>query len=431
MNILIKNTTLLTMNNKKEILNNVDIAIEENRIIAIGNVSDDFIAEKIIDGKDKITLPGLINSHTHVPMSLFRNYADDLPFWEWLHEKILPLEENLKEEHVYWGSMLSIAEMIRSGITSFVDMYFFVDEIAKAVEDTGMRGFLGLSVTDGEDCGEKSLSDSRALIENWDGKANGRIGIRIAPHAPYSCSDEFLRQLVELSKEFNIGMTIHVSESEKEIEDSFEKYKKSPVERLNDLGVFDVETLAVHCVQLSDNDIKILKEKNISVSNNPGSNLKLGNGFARVDDLLKSGINIALGTDGSASNNNLNMFEEMSLASLINKGVTKDPESVPAYIALEMATINGAKAINKEDEIGSIEIGKKADIIMVDTEKPHFYPRYNEVASLIYSAQASDVDTVIVDGEILMDNYQLKTMNLKKVLENSEKMAKNLLNKQN
>lgn len=427
MNILIKNTTLITMNSNRDILNNVDIAIEGNNIKHIGKVSDDFLPQKVIDGSDKITLPGLINTHTHIPMSLFRNYADDLPFWEWLHEKILPLEKNLKEEHIYWGSMLSIAEMIKSGITSFVDMYFFVEEISKAVEETGIRGFLALSVTDGQDSGEKSLKETEEFIENWDGKANGRVNIRIAPHAPYSCSDEFLKNLVDLSRKYKKGINIHVSESEKEIKDSFDKYGKSPVERLNDLGVFDVPTLAVHCVQLSDKDIEILKAKNISVSNNPGSNLKLGNGFARVNDLLENGINVSLGTDGSASNNNLNMFEEMTLASLINKGLNKNPQSVSAYTALEMATINGAKAIGREDEIGSIELGKKADIIMIDLNQPHFYPRYNEVASLIYSAQASDVDTVIVDGEILMENKDLKTIDLRSVLNKSEEMAKNLL----
>ena len=427
MNILIKNTTLITMNIKKEILNNIDIAIEGDKIKYIGKISDDFKAEKTIDGKDKITLPGLINTHTHIPMTLFRNYADDLPFWEWLFEKILPLEKNLKEEHVYWGSMLAISEMIKSGITSFVDMYFFVNQIAKAVDETGIRGFLSLSITDGEDGGEKGLKEIEKLIKGWDGKANGRINVRIAPHAPYSCSDQLLKELVKLSIKHKKGITIHLSESEKEIEESFEKYGKSPVERLNDLGMLDVDTLAVHCVQLSDRDIQILKAKNISVSNNPGSNLKLGNGFSRVNDLLERGVNVSLGTDGAASNNNLNMFEEMALASLINKGVSKNPESVSAYTALEMATINGAKAIGRENEIGSIELGKKADIIMIDLNQPHFYPRYNEVASLIYSAQASDVDTVIVDGEVLMENKVLKTIDLKNVLENSEKMAKDLL----
>lgn len=429
MNILIKDTILITMNNKKEIFNKIDIAIENDKIKYIGNIKGDFTADKIIDGSDKITLPGLINTHTHIPMTLFRNYADDLPFWEWLFEKILPLEKNLKEEHVYWGAMLGIAEMIKSGITSFVDMYFFVDHITKAVEETGIRGFVSLSVTDGKDGWEKSLKETEAFIENWDGKANGRVNVRIAPHAPYSCSDDLLKELVKLSRKYKKGINIHLSESEKEIADSLEKYGKSPVERLNDLGVFDVPTLAVHCVQLSDRDIEILKAKNISVSNNPGSNLKLGNGFARINDLLEMGINVSLGTDGSASNNNLNMFEEMNLASLINKGVSRDSESVSAYTALEMATINGAKAIGREDEIGSIEIGKKADIIMIDLNQPHFYPRYNPVASLVYSAQASDVDTVMVDGEILMEKGELVTMDLQDIIKNVEIKAKELIEK--
>ena len=427
MNILIKNTTLITLNDKKEVVENIDIAIVEDKIKYIGNIDDSFIPDEVLDGTNKITMPGLINTHTHIPMSLFRNYADDLPFWEWLHDRILPLEKNLTGDHVYWGSMLSIAEMIKSGITSFVDMYFFVEDIAKAVEETGIRSFLSLSVTDGEENIEKGLVETKKFIKNFDNRSNGRINVRIAPHAPYSCSDEFLKRLTELSHKFDKGINIHVSESEKEVEDSLDKFGKTPVERLNDLGMLDAKTLAVHCVHLSDRDIEIFKEKNISVSNNPGSNLKLGNGFARINDLLDNDINVSLGTDGSASNNNLNMFEEMTIASLINKVLDKNPEAVPAYKALEMATINGARAINTETEIGSIEIDKKADIILIDLNKPHFYPRYNPVASLVYSAQASDVDTVIVNGDILMKDGKLLTIDIEDVMKNAEIKAKELL----
>lgn len=430
MNILIKNTNLITMNSKKEVLKNADLAIQDGKIKYINNIPESYLAEKIINGVDKITMPGLINTHTHIPMSLFRNYADDLPFWKWLHERILPAEKNITGKHVYYGSMLSIAEMIRSGITSFVDMYFLVEDIAKAVSETGIRGFLALSVTDteGEEERNKNVEETRELIESLDNSANGRINIRIAPHAPYSCSDKLLKELVKLSKEYNKGINIHLSESEKEIGDSMKTYGKSPVERLNDLGVFDVSTIAVHCVYLSDRDIEILKEKNISVSNNPGSNLKLGNGFTRINDLLDNNINVCLGTDGSASNNNLNMFEEMTIASLINKGISKNPESVPAQKALEMATINGAKALGRND-LGSIEINKKADIIMIDLDKPHFYPRNDLVASLVYSAQASDVDTVIVDGNILMENKEILTLDLNEIKEKAEKLSKELTNK--
>ncbi|AFS79094.1 5-methylthioadenosine/S-adenosylhomocysteine deaminase MtaD [Gottschalkia acidurici 9a] len=426
MNILIKGTNLITMNENKDIKENIDIAIEGNRIKYIGEIKEDFKVDKVIDGTNKITMPGLVNTHTHIPMSLFRNYADDLPFWEWLHEKILPLEKGLSGDHVYWGSMLSIAEMLSSGITTFVDMYFFMDDISKAVEETGIRGCLALSLSGNEITGESQLIETKKFIEKWNGKANGRIKTRIAPHAPYSCTPEFLNQIISLAKEYNQGINIHVSESKKEMEDSYKLYGKSPIEHINDLGLFDVPTIAVHCVQLSDRDINILKEKEVTVANNPGSNLKLANGFARVDALLKAGVNVTLGTDGSASNNNLNMFEEMNLAALINKGVTEDPLSVPAYTALEMATINGAKAIGLEDEIGSIEIGKKADIIMIDINKPHFYPRYNLISSLVYSAQASDVDTVIIDGEILMEEKKLKTIDVESVMKKCRKDGKGL-----
>lgn len=415
------------MNKQKEVFKNIDLAIEKDKIKYIGKISDDFKADKVINGENFITMPGLINTHTHIPMSLFRSYADDLPFFEWLNEKILPLEENLTKESVYLGSLLSIGEMIRSGITSFVDMYFYVDEIAKAVEESGIRGFLSLSVTDGDKKGKKGLKQTRDLIEKWDKQASGRINIRIAPHAPYSCSDSFLKDLVGLSKEYKKGINIHVSESIEEVENSLRDYGKTPVERLNDLGLLDRSTIAVHCVHLTDSDIDLLKKKNISVSNNPGSNLKLGNGFARVDDLLKAGVNVSLGTDGAASNNNLNMFEEMTLASLINKGLSKNPESVPAYKALEMATINGAKALDLEGEIGSIEIGKKADIIMIDLDKPHFYPRHSDVSLLIYSAEASDVSTVIVNGKILMEDREILTLNLEEIMRKTEIKAKDII----
>lgn len=426
MKILIKNTTLLTMNGSNELLRFCDIAIENDKIKYIGDIPKDFMPTTVIDGENKLTMPGLINAHTHIAMSLFRNYADDLLFWPWLTEKIWPLEDKLTSDNVYWASMLSIAEMIRSGVTCFSDMYFYMDDVARAVEESGIRAVLSRGVADISGDGELKLIESKEFYYKWNNKADGRITIMVAPHAPYTCSSDYIKKTVALAKELDIGIHIHLSETIKEVEDSYEKYGKSPVKHVSDLGLFDVNTTAAHCVHLSDEDIDILSAKSVNVINNPGSNLKLGNGFAEVDKLISKGVNLALGTDGSASNNNLNMFEEINLAAIVNKAVNLSSTSVPAIKAIEMATKNGATALNLNN-IGSIEIGKKADVILLDMKKPHFFPRHNEISALAYSAQASDVETVIINGRIIMDNYEIKTVDLEKIYYNIERVTKELL----
>lgn len=427
MNILIKDVNVLTMKDNDSTIKKTNILIEENKVAQVGDLPKDYQVDKIIDGNNKLALPGLVNGHTHVAMSLFRNYADDLPFWPWLTEKIMPVEEKLVVEHVYWGSMLSIVEMVKSGITSFSDMYFFMDETARAVEESGVRACLTRGLTDIGGDGEPKLEETREFYNRWHKSCNERITIMAGPHAPYTCSPEYLYKVADLAKELNIGVHIHLSESVKEVEDSYSNHGKSPIKHVNDIGLFDNHTLAAHCVHLSDEDIAIMSEKKVNVVNNPGSNLKLGNGFAPVEKMITSGVNVALGTDGSASNNNLNMFEEINLAALINKGINQDSTSIPAMTAVKMATMNGARALGLEKEIGSIETGKKADIILVDLDKPHFYPRFNLVSSLAYSAQASDVDTVIVDGKIIMENCDIKTVDVEKVIYNAEKIAKKLV----
>lgn len=427
MKILIKNADVLTMTGENQVLSNVNLSIEAGKITNIGEIPKDFIPDKIIDGREKLVMPGLVNSHTHIAMSLFRNYADDLPFWPWLTEKIWPLEEKLIADDVYWGSMLSIIEMVQSGITSFADMYFFMDETARAVSQSGIRASLarGLSGNGPEE--RSKIEESIDLYKRWHGTDNGRITVDAGPHAPYTCSPEYIKMIIEMAGKYNMRIHIHLSESKKEVEDSYEKYNKSPIAHVNDLGLFELPTMAAHCVYLSDDDINIIANKGVHILNNPGSNLKLGNGFAPIDKLLKGGINVALGTDGPSSNNNQNMFEEMSLAGLINKGINHDSTSVPAMVALKMATINGAKALGLDNDIGSIETGKKADIILIDMKKSHFYPKNNVASAMVYSAQSSDVDTVIVDGKILMENREIRTIDVEKVMYNAEKHAKEII----
>ena len=426
MRTLIRNTQIISMDESKPEVFQGDIGIENDRIILLGQASEDFGPDYVIQGENTIALPGLVNAHTHISMSLMRNYADDLPFWPWLTEKILPLEENLRGEDCYWGAMLSIAEMIRSGITMFADMYFFMDDVARAVEKTGIRANLSRGLVSG-DGSHKKLEEALELKENWAKKAQGRITVNLAPHAPYSCGPDFMKKILAKSEAYDTRIHTHLSESKKEVEDAYIEHGVSPIKNMLNQGVFNRPTFAAHCVHLSDEDIQILAENNVSVVNNPGSNLKLGNGFAPVSKLIEAGVNVALGTDGSASNNNLNMFEEMNLAALVNKAVTGDTTTIPAYTALKMATINGARALGMEDEIGSLEIGKKADLILIDMEKPHLYPRLDPVATLVYSAQASDVTTLICNGRILMEDRVLRTLKESEVYDEAEKCAKRLI----
>lgn len=322
MNILIKNAYIITMNQKGEVLEKADLAIENDRIKYIGKDIDNFKADKIIDGTKKVVMPGLINCHTHMAMSLFRNYADDLPLYEWLTQKIWPIEDKLTGEDVYYGTMLSIIESIKSGVTCFSDMYFFMDDTAKAALESGIRARLAWGMI-GDRANDNTRFDiTRRFYNDWQGKGDGRITIMAGPHAPYTCSPEYLKRVAEFAKEMNLGIHIHLSESKREVEENYEKFSKSPIKHVYDLGILDVPVTAAHCVHLSDEDIDILKEKNVSVVYNPGSNLKLGNGFAPVVKLIEKGVNVALGTDGSSSNNNVNMFEEINLSAIVNKGVS-------------------------------------------------------------------------------------------------------------
>lgn len=428
MTILIKNIDLVPINGKEEVIKNTNIYIKDSTILSIGEVKEEIKVDRVIDGKNKIAMPGLINAHTHIGMSLLRNFADDLPLYDWLTKKIWPIEAKLIKDDIYWGSLLSMVEMIQGGTTAFCDMYFFMEEVGRGVEESGIRGVLTRGLIEDEQAKAK-INETRELFNSWNGKGNGRIKVMVAPHAPYTCSPDFIKETINLANELNTGIHIHLSETKKEVEDSIKLYGKSPIKHVYDLGLFDLHTIAAHCVHVDDDDIEIMKQKNVYPVNNPGSNLKLASGFAPVDIMLKRKIPVALGTDGSSSNNNLNMFEEINLASIINKAVNYDAISVPAISALEMATINGAKALAWDNEIGSIEVDKKADLILIDIDKPHLYPHHNTISSLAYSVQASDVDTVIVDGRIIMENREIKTLDVEKIKFMAEKHAKELINR--
>ena len=427
MKILLKNIGIVTLSNN-EYISNGYIGIEDSKIVYVGQEKPDFIADTIIDGKNKLAMPGLINSHTHSPMTLLRSYADDMNLEKWLFDYIFPVEEKLKADDIYWGSMLAIAEMIKSGTTCFADMYYFMDEVGKAVLDTGIRASLsrGCQKFSSEDeNGTIRLKENIYLYENYHLKGNGLITVMIGPHAPYTCIPDYLKECFSTAKSLGIGMHIHLAETKTEIDTITERYGKPSVELCYELGILDDTVVGAHCVHINQNEIEMLKETGVNIAHNPTSNLKLGSGFAPISEYFDCGINICLGTDGASSNNNLNMFEEMNLVSMISKGIHNDATLIKAYDVLKMATINGAKALGLNN-IGKIEEGYIADIIILDLDKPHFYPRHNMLSNLVYSAQGSDVDTVIVNGEILLKNREYTKLDFEKIKFNIEKIYKRI-----
>ncbi len=428
MNYIIKNTTIVTMDNDK-VIDNGYIIIENGDIIRVcnGEFSGDESKYTIIDGTDKLVMPGLINCHTHTPMGLMRSYGSGLPLDRWLNEKIFPIEDKLTDDDMYWGTTLAICEMLSTGTTSFNDMYFQTHMTAKAVLKSGMRAVLtycGTCFAPYDDYSTlKRVENNRRLYADF--KSNDKIKVSVSPHAVYTCTDQFLADDAKEAKRLNTIIHTHLSETVKENDDCIRKKGKTPTQHMRDLGIFDSPTVAAHCVHLTDDDIDILKKYDVSVVNNPTSNLKLGSGICDIAKLMKKGVNVTLGTDGASSNNNLNMFEEMHIASILVNGSNMDASLITANDVLKMATINGAKAL-KLDRVGAIKEGYKADIIMIDLDKPHFMPMHNFADNLVYSAQGSDVCMTMVDGEILYKDGKYTTINISEVKDNINKIFQRL-----
>jgi len=423
--ILIKGATVLTMEGHDAVFQDGEIAISGNRIVAAGPkgcTPEDFTAEYIINGYGMVAMPGFVNCHTHASMTLLRGYADDMPLMQWLNEKIWPLEAKLQPEDCYWGSMLCCLEMIKSGTTAFADMYFDMNETALAVEASGLRACLSRGmIGEGPDA-ERAIEESINLVEEWHGRAGGRITTMFGPHAPYTCSPDYLKKVIELADKYKVGIHIHVAETKDEERQIKERYGMRPLQMLDSVGLFEVPVLAAHCVHLSPEEIELLAAKKVGIAHCPTSNMKLASGVAPVAGLLQAGALVGLGTDGAASNNNLDMMEEMRLASLLQKVVTGDPVALPAFTALQMATTNGARALGLED-VGMLKPGMKADIILVDFQRPHLYPQHDHYAHLVYAAHSSDVVTVIIDGEVVMEDGILLTINEDEVMSRAEEAA--------
>jgi len=417
----------------KEIIKDGAIAIKNNEIFFVGKraSADGIHAEKKINAKGKVAVPGLINCHTHVPMTLMRGIAEDKPLNTWLKEAIWPIEAKLTPEDIYAGALLGCLEMIKNGTTCFADMYFQEEAVAKAVKESGLRAVLAEGIIEAENkaLGEKMLKNSVKFAEKFSGYAEGRITTMLGPHAAYSCSPELLMKVRDKASELGVGVHTHLAESAEMFQEFEKKHGCSEVEFLKNLGFFEAHVLAAHCINLTENDRRILAEHHVNVVYVPVANMKLGLGTAKIKELTSLNVNVALGTDGPASNNTLDMLETIKVGALLQKLIYLNPEALSAHEVLRIATLNGAKALGLEKSIGSLETGKKADIILIDFSKPHLKPLHDVYASIVYSAHGSDVDTVIVDGKILMENRQVKTLDEQAVMAKAEKHAARLLSR--
>jgi len=428
---IIVHATVITVNEQNDVIYDGAVAFENDKITYVGPTPEDLSGyDEVIDGKNKYVLPGLINTHGHVAMSLLRGYADDLPLQQWLEEKMWPLEAQFTAEHVKWGSSLSAIEMIRTGTTTFVDMYDHMGEVAKVVESSGLRARLCRGVIGfcSEEERRRKLEEATAFAREWHNQAGGRITTMMSPHAPYTCTPEYITQILERAVELDLPIHIHMSETEWEVNQNVQDYGVRPVAHLENLGVFHRPTLVAHAVYLTDEEIEILAKYDVKVSHNVISNLKLASGVASVPELLERGVTVSLGTDSSASNNNLNLFEELKMAAILHKGVTKNPVAVPAIEALRMATRYGADAVFQKDAIGSLEVNKQADMIMLDAAQAHFHPAHQPVSHVVYAANGRDVTDTIVAGKFLMRNKELLTVDEEKVIHEANRVFQ-LLNK--
>lgn len=420
---LIKNAYILDMVGDTAEIKKADMLIRDNLIEKIESEIDEIVDEKI-NAKNMLIMPGLVNTHTHLAMSIFRGYKDDRKLMDWLENAIFPVEDKLEPNDIYWNAYLSCLEMIKSGTTTCNDMYFGMNKAIEAIEATGLRATVAWCMTD------DSIGDKAEKTREYAQKYNvpgSRIKIFTSPHAPYTCNPDTIKLCVDLAKELHTGLHIHLSETMDEEKTIYERYDKRGTEYLNDLGVFEVPVVLAHGIYISDSDIDILKNIKGGISHNPISNCKLSSGICDVVKLRKNGINVGLGTDGIGSTTTLDMFEEMKTAAYLQKVKTRRPTSITAYDILKMATIEGAKVLGLEDEIGTLEPGKKADMIFIKTDKLHLCPDNDVCSNLVYSANGADVDSVMIDGKLIMQNRKMIHLSEKEVMRQVKKIAKRLL----
>jgi 5-methylthioadenosine/S-adenosylhomocysteine deaminase len=415
--LLVLNGTLVTMDKERHVIPDAGVAVEHGRIVAVGPSADIlsmYSAAERVDANGKLIIPGLINGHTHVPMTLFRGLADDLDLQEWLTKYIFPAEaKNVTEEFVRAGTRLGLAEMIRGGTTTYCDMYYFEDAIADETSKAGVRGVLGETVIDFPVADNKTNAEAMAYVERYVKKWQGNelIVPAVAPHAPYTVSEEHLKAIRAFSDRTGAPIVTHISETKREVDDSLKAKGASPVDYLYRIGFLSDRVIAAHMVWPNPGEIEILKRAGVGVVHNPQSNMKLASGVAPVPKMIAEGLRVGLGTDGAASNNDLSMWEEMDTAAKLHKLISNDPKVMTAEQAFELATISGARALHMEKEIGSIEKGKRADLVLVNRDALNQIPLYNVYSDLVYATKASDVETVIINGRVVMRDRRLLTLN--------------------
>ena len=429
--ILVINGTLLTLDANHTEISDGAVAVSQDTITAVGSTDDfsDWRVSRVVDARGGIIMPGLINTHTHAAMTCFRGLADDLQLMNWLNDHIFPAEAKLDDQKVYLGTLLACAEMIMSGTTCFCDMYLFEDAVARAAKEAGMRAVVGevLYDFDSPNYGpiENGFAYTQKLIDTW--HADPLVNIAVEPHSTYLCAPELLKRAFKLARSYSLPLVIHLAESKSEVEQIINRYGRTPVEHLAELGILAPNVLACHCVELTENDIRLLQRFDVKVAHNAESNMKLASGVAPIPKLLTRGICVGLGTDGCASNNNLDLFLEMDTVAKLHKAQTLDPTAMDALTVLKMATIQAARALGLDQLVGSLEVGKKADLIIIDTDKPHLTPMYSPVSQLVYAAMGSDVSTSIINGTVVMENGEVKTMDLRKVMDDVNKIAKEIM----
>ena len=432
--ILITNGLILAINPENQIFNHGYLAIKDDFIAGLGpmaSLSYLGLPKKIIDARGGIVMPGLVNAHTHAAMSCFRGMADDLPLMTWLNDHIFPAEAGLDYDKVFSGTLLACAEMIFSGTTCFSDMYLFEDAVATAAKSSGVRAVVGEVLFDfpSPNYGpiDKGFEYTEMLIEKW--KNDPLVTIAVEPHSPYLCSPDLLKRASRLALDNRIPLITHLSETRSEVNQIQKQYGKTPVKHMAELGVLTSNLLACHCVVLTEEDMDLLRQFDVKVAHNPESNMKLASGIAPIPRLIDKGVCVAIGTDGCASNNNLDMFMEMDTAAKLHKVNTGDPTVMDAKTVLRMCTIDSARALGLSDSIGSLETGKKADVIIIDTQKPHLTPMYHPESHLVYAARGSDVDSAIINGKIVMENRKLNFMDIEKVMTDVRKIADSIRSK--
>ena len=431
--LIVSGGIVVTMDGARRVVHDGSIAIKGDAIVAVGSkaeVEGRYRSAKMIDGRGKLVVPGFINGHVHVPMTLFRGLHDDVTLNDWLYKYIFPAEaKNVNEEFVRWGTRLAAAEQIRSGVTTFADMYYFEDAVAEETKAAGMRGVLGETFIDFPAPDNKTnaamLAYTEKFLQKWQG--DPLIHAAPAPHSIYTCSKKTLQGAAALARKYHAPILIHVAEMKKERDDSEKQNGMSPVQYLEKIGVLGPDVVAAHCIFVDEADRKLLAERQVGCVHNPSSNMMLASGVAPVPEMRAAGVAVGLGTDGPAgSNNDLDLMEEIDLAAKLAKISKMDPLALNAKAVVEMATIDGARALHMEKEIGSLEAGKKADVILIGLDEPNAVPMYDVYAQIAYSLKGSDVQSVIIGGRVVMRDRKLLTIDEPRVLEKAREYGKSV-----